>query len=84
MSSDDPLPDGGAMAMAGLGLMLGLMRLLKEKGILTEAEIIEMIDSQELTLEEMGTAGRNARDVHGILEALRSVVSGLPPPSTHK
>jgi hypothetical protein len=70
------------MGITSYSLMIGLFGTLKKKGVLSQEEIVEMIDLAVLGLEEMGLGGAEAQAIHRLLETTRGIVEGKPFGST--
>lgn len=73
-------PDAGPLARAAYSLAVSTLVLLRTKGVLTEAEIIEMLDLHQLGLEGMGLRGQYVQAVHSILEETRAFLTGRKSP----
>jgi hypothetical protein len=73
---------GQAVAFTCYTLLIGILGKLRGKGILTQEEIIEMIDLATLLIEEgIGVSAGDPKIVHSLLEQTRAILEGKPHPS---
>lgn len=74
------MADNSGLA-AAITLNLTTLTLLRNKGLLSQAEIVEAIDSSILKLEESGLcAGPDGMGARAILESMVSIFLGKPYP----
>jgi len=71
--------DTTGIVMANLSLTIALAAKLKEKGIITEPEMAEMMDNALLGLEQMSPDEEGRTVTHAVLTQLRDILCQSPP-----
>ena len=75
MVNDSIIPPDGPRTYANNIAFIGLLGMLKTKGIITDYDIDDLFDLAALGLEEAGLMDPFVKAVHVILEQTRNAVS---------